>query len=146
MREPWFWSWLLERLVPAAERAAVLGDLSEEFAIHAHRSGARAARKWYRRQVLRSILPVLRLHRYKPKSSANEVLMYDAFRRELAYAVRTLRRSPAFTLTAMLTLGAGIGLSTGVFSVARAAVLRPLPYEESERLLVIEETRRGEAI
>ena len=72
--------------------------------------------------------------------------MFDAFRRELAYALRTLRRSPAFTLTAILTLSAGIGLNTGVFSVVRAAVLRPLPYEESERLLVIEETRRGEAI
>jgi predicted permease len=61
--------------------------------------------------------------------------------REARYAVRTLGRSPGFTLAALLALGLGIGVNTAVFSVVNSVLLRPLPFPESERLVMIFNSR-----
>jgi putative ABC transport system permease protein len=57
--------------------------------------------------------------------------------RDLVFAARTLGRSPAFTLAAALTTALGIGASTAIFSVTHAVLLRPLPYDDPERLVVV---------
>jgi predicted permease len=59
------------------------------------------------------------------------------FLRNVYYSVRSLRRSPGFTLAAVLTLALGIGANTAVFSVVDAVVLRPLPYRDSGRLAMV---------
>jgi hypothetical protein len=59
---------------------------------------------------------------------------WDAFGRNLRFAARLLRRDPAFTVAAVLTLGLCIGANTAVFSVVNAVLLRPLPYPHSDRL------------
>ena len=56
---------------------------------------------------------------------------------DLRYAVRSLRRSPALTLIVVLTLALGIGATTAIFSVMDAAIFRPLPMREPERLVLI---------
>src|SRR5215475_6843386 len=57
--------------------------------------------------------------------------------RDFRFAVRTLSKGPAFSLTAVLTIALGIGASTAIFSVMNAVLLKPLPYRDPDRLAII---------
>jgi putative ABC transport system permease protein len=58
-------------------------------------------------------------------------------RQDVAYGLRTLRRSPLYTTIAVLTLAIGIGASTAIFSVVHAVLLRALPYRDADRVVAI---------
>jgi len=62
--------------------------------------------------------------------------------KDLLHAARGLRKSPAFTLTAVATIALGIGASTAIFSVVDAVLLQPLPYPDAGRLAFIESDMR----
>ena len=63
--------------------------------------------------------------------------------RDLHYAIRALLANPGFTAVAVLSLAIGIGANTAIFSVANALLLRPLPYKNADRQVILWNTSPG---
>ena len=68
------------------------------------------------------------------------LLWLDRTARTVRYAARTLRRQPGFALVAILVLGLGIGANTAMFSVIYGVLLKPLPYVDGDRLVLLQES------
>jgi putative ABC transport system permease protein len=64
----------------------------------------------------------------------------ESFFHDLRYALRTLRSNPGFAAVAILTLALGIGANSAIFSVANALLLKPLPFENLDRLVAVRES------
>ncbi|HSK08464.1 MAG TPA: ABC transporter permease, partial [Vicinamibacterales bacterium] len=69
--------------------------------------------------------------------------MWSQLLADLTVALRAARRQPLFTAVVVATLATGIGATTGMFAVVHAALLRPLPYEDPERLVLARRTAPG---
>src|SRR3984885_7788512 len=70
--------------------------------------------------------------------------MFSTVTQDLTFALRRFRRSPAFVVTAVLTLALGIGATTAVFSLVDGILLRPLPFHEPDRLVLLGDIVRAQ--
>ncbi|MGD2071285.1 MAG: hypothetical protein PVI57_21630, partial [Gemmatimonadota bacterium] len=138
---PPFAEWLLGALVPDRYRDEHLGDLREGWLRRNADPGA--ARRWYWRQVLRSVPGALRLrlqdrhHRDRHPGPGMDTIVQD-----LRYGLRALWKSPGFAIVATLTLALAIGVNTSIFSLVNVVVFAELPMQDSETVAMIRSVNR----
>jgi predicted permease len=126
---------LLTRRLSAEWRDFILGDLEEGFAARSGHSPI-AARAWYWWQTLRCLAapPPVRTNLSPARSIQGDSSMRTVFA-DLRYALRVVSRAPSFAAAVISVLAIGIGANTLIFSIVNAVLLRPLPFEEPERLV-----------
>jgi len=143
---------LTERVVAAVLRLAPRAFRDrfarEMLATHRARAAERGGVAFALREVAGAVAAVLRLRvgdrtsvqSDGPRSTPRADGPLRGMLRDLGLAGRGLRRAPGFAVAAVLVTGLGIGASTAIFSALNALLLRPLPFQEPERLVLLYET------
>ena len=139
VRPPRIAAWLAARLMrTSAWQDTALGDLQEEFAVIAGARGARAARRWYRREVV-----TLSAERLAARARAVIAPSGDRPMRrlthELRLALRSLRRQPLVTAIVIGTLALGLGANAATFGMVDRLLLHPFTIPDVDRLVVVGE-------
>ena len=122
----------LARLLPSDARH----ELFEPALLDLYSEAARTGRG----TTAATLLLFLECWRLAP-SGIIHMLLHD-----IRHALRLLVREPGFTIAAVLTLALGIGANVSVFAVVNAALLRPLPYPDADRLVLLEHRDRRTGI
>jgi putative ABC transport system permease protein len=128
----------IRRFLSLFQAASAEKDLAREIAAHQalledeyRRRGMREDEaRLAARRAMGSVALTKDLHR-----DARTFAWIDDAGRDVVHGLRSLRRTPAFTAIAVLTLALGIGANTAIFSVISGVLLRPLPYPDADRLM-----------
>jgi predicted permease len=146
VRPPRIAEWVLARLLSPDTREFVLGDLADDYLTARERGvGAGRAALIYWVHVIQSALPSIRERvrnrRERAARGINRTHIWEEsmqrLLQDLRFATRTLRRSPLFALVTVVTLAVGIGANAAIFSVVRAILLAPFPYNDPTRLVIL---------
>ena len=138
MRAPFVARWLLRLLAPPGEADALIDDLEHEARQVLTASGTRAARRWMWWQAMHSVWPLARQRARTRRARTEGSMGFRGAWIDLRHAGRRLRRAPGFTAVAVFTLAIGIGTASAIFSLAYAVWLKPLPYRDADRLVVLQ--------
>ena len=137
---------LYKRLQAIFRRSTLENDLEEEFAFHLEHSVDENMRRGMSRDdaslAARRAFGFVPLEKEKCRD-ARGLAWLDDLRQDLAYGGRNLARDPAFTAVALFSLAFGIGGTTAMFSLVNAVVLHGISFPQSDRLVVIKETKQG---
>ena len=125
--------YLVTRRLSSEWRDFVLGDLEEEFQARAADSPA-AARRWFWRQALRCLLAPPKSGALAPPGPRGDSFMRSLLS-DARHALRVFVRTPSYALAVAGVLALGIGANTAIFSIVNAVLLRPLPFDEPDRLV-----------
>ncbi|HKJ02177.1 MAG TPA: ABC transporter permease, partial [Longimicrobiales bacterium] len=135
---------LLAVLPEGLSRDALLGDLEEDFNERAAHHSPDVARRRYARQAVGIVLRFTLFHATRPQASRpGDPSMLRSALPDIGQGFRSLLHAPSFTLLAVLTLAAGVGSTTAIFSVVDGVLLRPLPYPDADRILAMRYERDG---
>jgi putative ABC transport system permease protein len=127
--------WLFRVFVDDDDRRTIENDLAELYELRRQTEGEHAANRWRRRQ--RVTYPFHLLFERLRSARSSGVLTMAYFWRDVAHSVRSLARTPALAATIVLTVGLGLGATTGMMSVIRAVLINPLPYADPDALFWI---------
>ena len=141
----------LLRLYPPAFRQRFGDDLADLFADKYRSAAGRGptalVRFWVR--IARDTAVTSVAERFAPSQVSHERgPLMEGLLKDVRYAFRTMARRPALSATIVLTLALGIGANTAIFSLVNTVLLRPLPYPEPERLVMVweQQLERGNAV
>lgn len=140
---------LLFRLRAIFRRSSVEKELDDELRFHFEHEVEKLMRSGLSREEAsrRARLALGGLDQVKEECrDARGVSVLEAAMQDLRYGMRGLRRNPGLAILATLTLSLGMAASTVVFSIFQAALLRPLPFRDADRLVELWETRQDRGI
>jgi putative ABC transport system permease protein len=134
---------LVRLLVHPRDREHVIGDLDDGFAARVERDGLPSAKRWYRRQIISSLTPLVG-HRLALLAEDLATLSkqdgrMDALLLDTRQAFRSFRHARGFTIISVLSLAIGIAACTTIFTALQALVLRALPFSDVDRLVKLTE-------